>query len=402
VRRAGGGAGNRLRAVSIAFVIASVLGVIAIPVYLDISIANDSLRSVWDISALIGLFRVTAFARGYVDMTICFALFSVAAWIALWVDRADRERRSIAELLATGGALLAAAAVLVIPGTVGHAGQTSPRGLSIVLDWVHLITGSLWIGGLIGLLVLWLSLRGAGRGAGLAVVVPRFSRVALVSVLILLATGTWATINHMPDISALWKTGYGQAILVKIGILLVAMAIASVNLRRTTPRIEAQGDDAPGAARLLRGLVSVEVLLVVGAIFVAAILSSLAPPPPSFALQNSAVATVGPGRVLRTVHVDGYELQVIVSPNKAAAPDAFALRVTKGGKPVTGADVSLTFNHTEMQMPQQQYELSEKQPGVYSRSTPALVMVGKWALDYQIAPRGGKPFDALILDQANG
>jgi hypothetical protein len=29
-------------------------------------------------------------------------------------------------------------------------------------------------------------------------------------------------------------------------------------------------------------------------------------------------------------------------------------------------------------------------------------MVGKWALGFQIAPRGVPPFTALILDQANG
>jgi len=29
-------------------------------------------------------------------------------------------------------------------------------------------------------------------------------------------------------------------------------------------------------------------------------------------------------------------------------------------------------------------------------------MVGKWALGFQIAPRTGAPFTALILDQANG
>jgi hypothetical protein len=29
-------------------------------------------------------------------------------------------------------------------------------------------------------------------------------------------------------------------------------------------------------------------------------------------------------------------------------------------------------------------------------------MVGKWALDFQIAPNGGPSFSALILDQANG
>jgi hypothetical protein len=106
--------------------------------------------------------------------------------------------------------------------------------------------------------------------------------------------------------------------------------------------------------------------------------------------------------VARAVNVNGYTLQVLVSPNKAAAPDAFALRVTRGGQPVRGANVTLTFNHTEMQMPQQEYQLRETAPGVYSRSAPALVMVGRWALAFQITPSGGKPFDALILDQANG
>ena len=43
--------------------IASVLGLIAIPVYLDFATANDSLRSVFDVGALVPLFRVTAFGR---------------------------------------------------------------------------------------------------------------------------------------------------------------------------------------------------------------------------------------------------------------------------------------------------------------------------------------------------
>jgi len=137
-------------------------------------------------------------------------------------------------------------------------------------------------------------------------------------------------------------------------------------------------------------------------VFAAAVLSSLAPPPPAFALQSSALAQVGPGRVAQTVKRAGYVLQVLVSPNKAAAPDAFALRISRDGRPVRGADVTLTFNHTEMQMPQQEYQLTETQPGLYARSAPALVMVGKWALGFQIAPPGGAPFTALILDQANG
>ena len=397
--------GTSLRAVSRAFVISSIVGVVAIPVYLDIATSIDSLRSAFDVTALVPLFRATAFGRGYVDMLVCFALFCAAAWTALWLDRPDRARRSVAEVISVAGALLAAAAVLLLPGSAGHAAQTSPRGISVILDWVHLITGSLWLGGLIGLIVLWSTVGASLRVSSLSVVVPRFSNVALVSVLLLLGTGTWATINHMPALDALWLTGYGVAILVKIGLLIAAMALAAGNLLRTKPRLQAaarEPDLGQPAARMLRRLISGEAALITVAVFAAAVLSSLAPPPPAFALQNTALANVGPGRVAETVGRAGYTLQVLVSPNKAAAPDSFALRITKNGQPVRGANVTLTFNHTEMQMPQQEYQLTETQPGVYSRAAPALVMVGKWALSFQISPKTGPPFTALILDQANG
>lgn len=397
--------GLSLRAVSIAFVVASVVGLVAIPVYLDFSTANDTLRSVFDVGALVPLFRATAFGRAIVDLELCFALFCIAAWIALWVDRPDRKRRSVAELIATFGALLAAAAVLVVPGAAGHAAQTSPRGLTLLFDWLHLSAGSVWLGGLIGLLVVWFSVSSRDRVPALSVLVPRFSNVALASVVVVAGTGIGEAINHMPAVNALWETGFGQAILVKTGLLGAAMLIASGNLLRSRPRLlaaRARPEVGEPAARLLRGLISGEVVVIAGVVFAAAVLSSLAPPPPAFALENSAIATVGPGRVAQTVRHAGYVLQLLVSPNKAAAPDSFALRITRNGQPVTGANVTLAFNHLEMQMPQQEYQLTETQPGVYSRSAPALVMVGRWGLTFQVTPRSGPPFTALIVDQANG
>ena len=131
-------------------------------------------------------------------------------------------------------------------------------------------------------------------------------------------------------------------------------------------------------------------------------LSSLAPPPPAFAEQNSALASVGPGRVAATVNRAGYRLQVLVSPNKAAAPDSFALRITRHGLPVRHANVTLTFNHLQMEMPQQEYRLTETSPGLYKRQAPALVMVGHWGLSFTVTPPGGQPFTALIEDDATG
>jgi copper transport protein len=138
-------------------------------------------------------------------------------------------------------------------------------------------------------------------------------------------------------------------------------------------------------------------------VFAAALLSSLAPPPPAFAKEGSALARVGPGRVAATVNRNGYRLRVLVDPNKAAAPNAFGLELTRGGQPVRQADVTLAFDMLDMEMPQQEYRLTESSPGVYTRKAPALVMVGHWALSFNIAPKGGAPpFTALVVDHANG
>jgi copper transport protein len=241
--------------------------------------------------------------------------------------------------------------------------------------------------------------------AGLAVAVPRFSNVAFVSVLVLLASGTVATIIHLPIVAALWQTSYGEAILVKIGLLAAAMLIAAVNLLYTKPRLVAARDEGSAgepAARLLRRVVSGEVVLVTAAIFAAAVLSSIAPPSSALAEENSALTRVGPGRVATVVHKGSYALQVLISPNRAAVPNTFAVKITKGGKPLRGASVSLTFAMLDMQMANQVYQLTETKPGIYSRASPALVMVGHWGLSFSVTPQSGQPFTALVADRAGG
>jgi hypothetical protein len=53
-------------------------------------------------------------------------------------------------------------------------------------------------------------------------------------------------------------------------------------------------------------------------------------------------------------------------------------------------------------MQPQLYSLAETGPGIYSHSAPALVMVGHWGLGFQVTPRGGKPFSAIVVDHATG
>jgi copper transport protein len=394
-----------LRPVSIAFVVSLAVSLVAVPIYLIVSTAKFALTSAFDIGTLIPLVRSSSFGRSYLDLWIVLVLFGAAALIAIAIDRPERPIRSTAELFATASALVAGGALLEIPGIAGHAAQTPPAALALALDWAHLICGSVWIGGLVGLLALWFGTAAAERRAVLTRVVPRFSRVAFVSVMLLLATGVAASYLHLPTLASLWQTSYGKAILIKSGLLGVTMLIAAVNLLVTRPRLAATGirdDLAERAPALLRRLVSLEIVLVVSTILVASVLTSLPPPPKALASIGAIDAHVGPGQIDKTVQQGDYTLRVRITPNRAALPNTFSIAVARKGVPVHGAEVTMRFTMLDMDEEQQTYTLPEGAAGTYSRSAPALVMVGHWGLGFTITPKGGTPFDVLLEDRASG
>ena len=292
-----------------------------------------------------------------------------------------------------------------MPGLAGHAGQRSPRGLALPLDAVHLAAGAIWLGGLIGIVVLWLNVGREGRVAALSVVVPRFSTTAFVSVLALIGTGIGQSLLELPTLGSLWETNYGKALVVKIVLLFAALALAAVNLARTKPRLEAAGvrpSDGPAAALLLRRLVQGEILFVTGAVFAAAVLTSLPPPASALARVKNIAARVGPGPVSTVIDKGPYKIHVEVTPNRAAVNNSFRITVTKDGQPVRGAEVVTQFNMLDMEMGTQSYRFRQTRPGSFSKSAPALVMVGHWGLQFEVTIPGQQPFVITLLDKAGG
>jgi hypothetical protein len=209
----------------------------------------------------------------------------------------------------------------------------------------------------------------------------RFSNLALASVIVLFGTGVGASILHLPTLASLWQTSYGQAIIVKASLLGCAILVASGNLLRTVPALSSPVPPI-SAAILLRRLVSVEVLLVAAAIAAAAVLSSLPPPPKELASIGGASAHTGPGPVTQVVSKNGYQLEFHVTPNRAAAPNEFAVRIDRGGRPVTGVDVTATVSMLDMEMQAQSYKLSER-PQACTRIRRPRLMVGHWGLPPQ-------------------
>jgi copper transport protein len=397
--------GTSLGSLSVALGVALGVSLIAIPVYVVIATAQFTLRSAFELGAVIPVARASNFGRDYLDLELVLLLFGVAAGAAVFIDRPERPQRSVAELLSVGSALAAGAAALVLPGLAGHAGQKSPRGLALPLDAVHLCAAAIWIGGLIGLVVFWISVGREGRVAALAFVVPRFSRVAFVSVLVLVGSGIGQALLELPTLGSLWQTSYGKALLWKIGLLAAALALAAVNLARTKPRLQAAGvrpSLGPGAAVLLRRLVQGEIVFVAGALFAAAVLTSLPPPASALARVKNIAARVGPGPVSTELAKGPYRVRVSIAPNKAAVANAFTVRLTRNGQPVKGAQVVSRFDMLDMDMGEQSYQLRELRPGTFSKSVPALVMVGHWGLQFEVTPPGGQPFVVTLLDKAGG
>ena len=397
--------GCSLGAISAAFWAALLVALVATPVYVVVATAQFTLRSAFDLSAILPLARASSFGKDYLDLELVLALFAVAAAAALWLDRPERAQRSVVELLALPAALATGAAALLLPALAGHAGQKSPRGLALPLDVVHLAAASVWLGGLIGLVVFWISVGAPGRVAALALVVPRFSTVAFVSVVALIGAGIGQSLLELPTFASFWQTSYGQALVVKIALLGAALLLAAVNLARTKPRLQATGirpSLGPRAAVLLRRLVQGEIVFVAGALFAAVVLTSLAPPSTALAHLQNVAARVGPGPVSKVLSKGPYRLRIHVTPNRAAIQNSFSLALTRGGRPVRGAHVLSRFDMLDMEMGEQRYRLREERPGVFTKDAPALVMVGHWALQFEVTPPGAQPFVVTLLDKASG
>jgi putative copper resistance protein D len=220
-------------------------------------------------------------------------------------SRADRLAfRAQAWLLAALGAGAMAWA--------GHAAAVEPQGLTAaLLDALHLIAAGAWFGALLPLAAL---LRAASGEAGadarpFAVLAVRaFSRLALVLMLLVIATGSanaWFQVRSVP---ALVGTRYGWLLLLKVALLAPILALAQRNRRRLLPRLSGDGATVgrPAMARLGR-FVTCEAAL---ALLILLLTSALSLSPPAvhdsiewpFAVRLSWEAATGlPGGSTRVL-----------------------------------------------------------------------------------------------------
>jgi copper transport protein len=141
----------------------------------------------------------------------------------------------------------------------------------VALDALHVLGAGAWLGTLVVVMLAGvpaaMRLEREERGGAVADLVAYFSPAALLFAGIVAATGVTAALLHLPTVSALWTSPYGQALLFKLGALVPLIGVAAFNWRRVRPRL---GDTA--ATRTLQRSAAAEIAIAAVVLLITAVL----------------------------------------------------------------------------------------------------------------------------------
>jgi copper transport protein len=233
------------------------------------------------------LFTALAQAAAAADVPLASAMGQPVAdlllrgrFASVWWPRIGLEIASLL-LIAIGGleglasecALATLPAVLLTSALTSH-GAALPQGAlsGITIDWLHIVGATAWVGGLIGLAVVAPSVWRAGRSETDQLprrVIARFGLFALLAALVVALSGALQGILELGSWAAVLSSTYGQLVLVKVGLLVAMLVIASFNEWRAR-------NGSSGTLSVAQG-VRVELALGLIVLGVAAVLSGTPP-----------------------------------------------------------------------------------------------------------------------------
>lgn len=298
------------------------------------------------------------------------------ALLAAW--REPRARRP-----ALGLAALAALGLVVAHVDAGHARAVEwAARFAAPAQVAHFAAAGVWFGGLAALL---LGFRGASRAARERAV-RRFSTLALACLVLVSATGVLRSAEELTSWGDLLHTGYGLAVLAKVGLVAAIVAIAARN-RPGAGRLGAEDLDA------LRRRSKLELAAAAAALGAAALLGTLSPP---------LSAQAGPDG-LRVSGADfGHTVRVELTAASAdPGPNLLTARVEDydSGRPIAAEGVTLRFDPLDdLGAQPSSLELEKRPDGTYSASGSNLAFDGRWEVDVSVERGRGTVEVPLELD----
>jgi copper transport protein len=155
---------------------------------------------------------------------------------------------------------LAGAAIgLVSFGFDGHTVSKGPRLVHAVANLVHVTAGSVWFGGVVGLLVVaWMRRR---SGLASSPLVVWFSSIATVALIAVALAGALMSLMITDGFGDFTGTPWGRILLVKLSAVTVAVVIGAYNHFVVVPAMERDPDDRRAASRARATLTAEAVVL---------------------------------------------------------------------------------------------------------------------------------------------
>lgn len=191
-------------------------------------------------------------------------------------------------LRASAGLMLGATLALTLSG---HSQTREPAWLMMLSDAVHVTVAAIWIGGItiltIGLRNRWQG--GAfGKSASSIATVAKFSSLAGYTAVTVALSGVVMAYLILDSFDALYRTGYGQTLLIKIGLVICVAALAAANRFAFLPKLNESMSE-------LRSLVTAELVILVAVAGVTGLLVHQNPNIQASPVQESTPVTIFEG-----------------------------------------------------------------------------------------------------------
>ncbi|MBV8694475.1 MAG: copper resistance protein CopC [Ktedonobacteraceae bacterium] len=198
-----------------------------------LSITGNRFDQLFNPTLLVGLATNGRFGTYWLMREIVVLLAILLSAYMLYARRRERHT-SLIDMLFPWVNLILGLALLIAVTLSGHAAAVSANILvyAVLSDWLHLLAASLWIGGMFYVALIYLPIlkqRSAlEQTRSLLDVLPRYSPLAIVGVVIMAITGPFNATVHMYSWQQLLTTAYGRTLDIKvllIGALLITSAI---------------------------------------------------------------------------------------------------------------------------------------------------------------------------------
>jgi copper transport protein len=301
------------------------------------------------------------------------ALLVLAAPLVVWLT--SRRRAGRPAPLGVAACAVVGVGLLATPGLAGHATTGSAIAAGFTLDLAHLGAASTWLGGLVVLACLLVG----GATDAIQVDVPwaarRISSIALAAVVVVVVSGTLQAVRQVGSIDALTSTSYGRILLVKVGIVVVLIALGALSrtlLRRGAHTASADGSaapDVPRRAALVRSLVAE--LVVATAIL--GVTAALVNAPPAREQLNQPYT--------QSFTTLGVQVNVILSPAAAGVDNTLHIYVLSStGLPKAIPEVDATLSYPAEQLGPLAVPLRIAGIGHYRARDVTFLAAGTWVL----------------------